>query len=125
MLPSASRVRAELHWLGYQVFEFTWNGSIVVAFDYTIELGSHEGEQVLIGVSFQEEAGYPEYPPHWFHISPPIDDQKGGCKGEYVDQNSRKWLAMSRPPGDLWDQLPTKHMSAYITEHLRRLWRDV
>lgn len=120
---SVSRVRSELECLGHDVFEFDQNGSRVVAFDYEMESGTHIGEKVLVGVSFQEE-GYPEYPPHWVHISPPIDDQKGGAKISY-NQSGREWLAMSRPPGDLWDQLPTKHMSAYITEHLRRIWRDV
>ena len=33
-------------------------------------------------------------------------------------------LAMSRPPGSVWDQLPTKHMYAYINEHLRGIWKD-
>ena len=123
MPSSVSRVRSELKGLGHSVFEHDWNGSRVVAFSYQMESGTHRGEDVLVGVSFQEE-GYPEYPPHWIHITPPIDDQKGGAKCGYVE-NGREWLAMSRPPGDIWDQLPTKHMSAYITEHLRRIWRDV
>lgn len=120
---SVSRVRAELEGLGHSVIEYDWNGNRVVAFDYQMESGTHNGQDVLVGVSFQEE-GYPEYPPHWIHITPPIDDKKGGAKCGYVE-NGREWLAMSRPPGDIWDQLPTKHMSAYITEHLRRIWRDV
>lgn len=120
---SVSRVRSELEGMGLSVFEYDWNGSRVVAFDYQMESGTHRGKEVRVGVSFQEE-GYPEYPPHWIHINPPIDDQRGGAKCGYIE-NGREWLAMSRPPGDIWDQLPTKHMSAYISEHLRRIWRDV
>ena len=96
----------------------------VVSFPYVLETGSHKGEQVTIGVSFQEE-GYPEYPPHWIHISPPIDDGRGGAVNHYSDSAGRDWLAMSRPPGPMWDQLPTKHMTAFVAEHLRRIWKDV
>ena len=79
---------------------------------------------MAVGVSFQEE-GYPEYPPHWIHVSPPLDDQKGGVVENHTDSQGRMWLAMSRPPGDLWDRLPTKHMSSFISEHLRRIWKDI
>ena len=123
MSNSIDRVRGELEFLGYQTCEFDSPQGRVVAFDYTIETGSHKGTQVRVGIGFQEE-GYPEYPPHWIHVSPPIDDRKGGVTRGYELQE-RAWLAMSRPPGDLWDRLPTKHMYAYIREHLRRIWKDV
>ena len=95
----------------------------MVSFGYEIEAGSRRGEQVMVGVSFQEE-GYPEYPPHWVHVTPPVYDGKHGVVQKYHDSNGREWLAMSRPPGDLWDRLPTKHMATYISEHLRRIWKD-
>lgn len=110
--------------LGYQPSVFDSSQGRVVAFDYVIEAGSHKGEQVIVGVSFQE-SGYPEYPPHWVHVTPPISDGKGGVVQRYSDENGRPWIAMSRPPGDLWDRLPTKHMDAYVREHLRRLWKDI
>ena len=96
----------------------------VVAFDYTIETGCHIGEKVTVGVSFQE-SDYPEYPPHWVHVTPPISDGKGGLVQNYSDESGRPWIAMSRPPGDIWDRLPTKHMDSYIKEHLRRIWMDL
>ena len=68
---------------------------------------------------------YPEYPPHWLHVSPPLNDNKGGAVETYRTSDGREWLAMSRPPGAIWDRLPTKHMSMYIQEHLRRIWKDV
>ena len=95
-----------------------------VQFGYTIETGSHKGEPVVVGVSFQEE-NYPEYPPHWIHVAPPINDGRGGSVQEYTDDQGRAWLAMSRPPGGMWDRLPTKHMATFISEHLRRIWMDV
>ena len=78
----------------------------------------------MVGVSFQEE-GYPDYPPHWIHVTPPLDDGRGGTTQEHTDAQGRSWLAMSRPPGPVWDDLPTKHMSAFIREHLRKIWKDV
>lgn len=124
MSDSIELVRAELVSLGYQTSVFDSSQGRVVAFDYVIEAGSHKGKQVTVGVSFQE-SGYPEYPPHWVHITPPISDGKEGVVQEYPDESGRTWIAMSRPPGDLWDRLPTKHMDAYLREHLRRLWKDV
>lgn len=122
MSNSIEQVRRELEGLGYRTCVFDSPQGRVVSFNYTIETGSHKGTQVEIGVSFQEE-GYPEYPPHWIHVSPPIDDRRGGVKTKHELQG-RTWIAMSRPPGDLWDRLPTKNMSAYINEHLRRIWKD-
>lgn len=124
MSQSVDRARRELESMGYDISEFDSPQGRTVSFNYEMETGSHKGEHVRVGVSFQEE-GYPEYPPHWVHISPPINDGKGGIAKTYTCSDGRKWLAMSRPPGDIWDRLPTKHMTTYISEHLRRLWSDV
>ena len=43
----------------------------------------------------------------------------------YWTSDGREWLAMSRPQGDIRARLPTKHMSMYIKEHLRRIGKDV
>lgn len=124
MSDSIQRVQAELASLGYHTSVFDSPQGKVVTFDYTIETGCHKGKPVTVGVSFQE-SGYPEYPPHWVHVTPPIDDGKGGPVQEYVDESGRSWIAMSRPPGEIWDRLPTKHMNLYIREHLRRIWKDL
>ena len=124
MSSSIDRVREELETLDYQTSVFDSPQGRVVSFDYKIESGSHKDTTVEIGISFQEE-GYPEDPPHWIHVRPPIDDGKGGVAQKYLDAQGREWIAMSRPPGDMWDRLPTKHMGAYIGEHLRRIWKDV
>ena len=123
MSESILKVRAELKSLGYELFEFDWQNGRVVAFQYTIEAGSNTGTSVLVGLSFQEE-GYPEYPPHWVHVSPPIADHHGGGHAYYTD-DGREWLAMSRAPGTAWDRLLQKDMGSYIAEHLRRIWREV
>lgn len=124
MSDSVDRVRKELDSLGHTTCVFDSPYGTVVCFDYTIETGSHKGEDVYVGLSFQEE-GYPEYPPHWVHITPHIPDGKDGVTHGYSDIEGREWLAMSRPPGPMWDRLPTKHMASYKTEHLRRIWKDV
>ena len=111
MSDSATRVQEELVSLGYETQTFNSGMGVVVAFNYTIETGSHKGKPVLVGVSFQDE-GYPDYPPHWIHVSPPIPDGRGGTVQTY-ELSGSSWLAMSRPPGSLWDQLPTKHMRGF------------
>ena len=123
MSESARRVQRELESLGYETQTFNSGMGVVAAFNYTIEAGSHKGRPVLVGVSFQEE-GYPDYPPHWIHVSPPIPDGRGGSVQTY-EMAGCQWLAMSRPPGRIWDQLRTKHISGYISEHLRKIWKDV
>lgn len=123
MNSSISRVEAELKALGYETWCYESSQGLVVAFEYTIEAGSLKGKTISVGVSFQEE-GYPEYPPHWIHTCPPLDDGRGGSIQEYtIDGVS--WLAMSRPPGPVWDRLPTKGMRPYISEHLRRIWAEI
>ena len=94
----------------------------MIFFPYKVEAGSHEGATVMLGISMHGFELYPEYPPHWIHIFPAINDEKGGAVSRYTDDSGREWIVMSRPPGRLWDSLPTKSMHAYLTEHLRRLW---
>ena len=83
---------------------------------------------MLLGFSSQE-AGYPEYPPHWIHISPPYDDQLGGVTQPYqcIDNQGRmrNWLALSRPPNDIWDNLAAKHMKHYLDLHITRFCKEL
>ena len=123
MTDSVNKVQNELESSGYQTHKFNSPVGDVVAFNYRIEAGSYRGEEITVGVSFQDE-GYPEYPPHWIHVNPPISDGKGGSIQNY-EREGRQWLAMSRPPGKLWDQLRTRHIQMYISEHLRGIWKDV
>lgn len=95
-----------------------------VSFSYTVEAGSRKGERVMLAISMHGNQQYPECPPHWIHLSPPISDGKGGAIERY-SANGREWVVMSRPPGEMWDRLPTKHMSAYLSEHLRCFWDSV
>ena len=76
-----------------------------MSFDYVIEVGTRKGQKITVGLGFQEEA-YPEYPPHWVCVTPPLSDGKGGTVEEFRDDQGRTWIAMSRPPGDIWDPSP-------------------
>ena len=76
-----------------------------------------------------QEEGYPEYPPHWIHISPPYDDQLGGATNLYSGCDpegvTQEWLALSRPPGEMWDRLVTKHMKSYLDSHITRFCKNL
>lgn len=124
MNDTIGRVQAELGDLGYQTSTRESSQGMVVEFDYCVESGTRKGQKFRIGLSFQE-SGYPEYPPHWIHVSPPVRDTLGGVVQEYESDDGRKWIALSRPPSDIWDELPEKNMKSYLEGHLRRFWRQV
>jgi hypothetical protein len=125
MSNNINRIKAELESMGFETRLFDSPQGEVVSFAYNVETGSHEGQEVMLGICMQGREPYPEYPPHWIHVTPPVDDRKGGVVERYRDAEGREWSALSRPPGEIWDQLPTKHMHVYFTEHLRRFWNGV
>ena len=118
------RIKAELESLGYSISIHESPHGEAVSFPYTVEVGSRRGERVTLAISMHGDEQYPEYPPHWIHLSPPISDGKGGAIEKYF-VNEQEWVAMSRPPGEIWDKLSTKHMSTYLSEHLRRFWNNI
>ena len=118
------RMQEELECLGYSTAIRDSAQGKVVEFDYQVETGKNRGEQFRIAISMQE-TGYPEYPPHWIHVSPPVNDGLGGSTSQYQDNDGREWMALSRPPGELWEQLPTKDMKRYLDHHLRRFWSRI
>ena len=115
------KVQLELEELGYKTSLRDSQQGTVVEFDYQVDVGTHMGETFRLGISFQE-TGYPEYPPHWIHVSPPVDDGLGGVVKPYTTTDGQVWVAMSRPPSDIWDKLPAKNMKNYLSEHVRRFW---
>ena len=124
MQDDTARMRSELECLGYSTVTRDSAQGKVVEFEYLVETGNNLGKQFRIGISMQE-AGYPEYPPHWIHVSPPVNDGFRGSVQPYQTDDGRRWVAMSRPPSDLWDQLPTKNMQSYLDHHLRRFWSRI
>ena len=125
MEDNIERIRGELESLGFAAEVTDSPKGKVVAFDYEVDVGPHQGTTVRVGLSMQGKEPYPEYPPHWVHLSPPLDDGRGGVVEQYADHCGRVWSVLSRPPGRLWDRLLTKHISGYISDHLRRFWIDL
>lgn len=125
MNPNVAKVQQELEGMGYATSITDSPHGEVVSFPYRVETGTRSGSEVRLGVSFQGEEPYPEYPPHWIHVCPPIDDGRGGAIEIYADPQGDAWGVLSRPPGDRWDRLPTKHMAYYISEHLRAFWKSL
>ena len=125
MTDNIDKISAELRELGFSTTISESPRGPLVSFEYRVDVGSFEGKPVLIGLSMQGKEMYPEYPPHWLHLSPPIDDRRGGVVEQYTDPSGRSWTALSRPPGVIWDRLLTKHISGYLSDHLRRFWHDI
>ncbi len=125
MFNNLEKITAELRGLGIETSSFNSPKGDVVAFPYRIDIGTREGQEILIGLSMQGNELYPEYPPHWIHIFPSVDDRRGGVVEFYTDDNGRQWSVLSRPPGALWDKLPTKHMSHFLSDHIRRFWDGI
>ena len=125
MSAEIEQIRRELGDLGYDTSVRHWDHGTVVELDYKVETGTRNGETVRLGISFHDgRTGYPEYPPHWIHVSPPASDGQK-VHYHYTTEDGREWAAMSRPPKDIWDRLPVKDMKNYLNEHMRRFWNGI
>ena len=124
MKDSLDKIEEELQQCGFDTHRQQSPRGEVVVFQYKVEVGNQKGKVVYLGFSMAE-VHYPEYPPHWIHISPPVDDNQGGAKLTYQDDKGRIWSTLSRPGADVWDCTKTKHMSVYMQEHVRRFWKKV
>lgn len=123
------RIRKELADLGYvpDVVEGDTVGGPqrVVTFEYPVRTGRFKGKTYTVGISTQCEAvGYPEVPPHWIFVSPPISDTRDGANHGKDTFGGREWIALSRPPGAFWDRVTEKGMKAYM-EHVAKIWKQI
>ncbi len=125
MASNLDRIEEELRAIRRKVSRQNSPQGEIVAFDYCVESGSLEGKTVRMGIGMQGSETYPEIPPHWVHVSPPIADGREGVIHRYEAPDGTQWIALSRPPGAMWDQLPTKHMIHYMNEHIRRFWNGI
>ena len=124
MSKDVEKIRADLEDLGYDTAVRGSGQGTVVEFDYKVDTGTRRGELFRIGISMHKGV-YPEYPPHWIHVSPPVSDGLPGGVQPYQTDDGRQWVAMSRPPSDLWDGLPKKDMKNYLEGHMRRFWSHI
>jgi len=123
------RIKKELEHLGYDtdVAEGDTVGGRqrVVTFEYPVRTGRFKGKTYTVGISTQCEAvGYPEVPPHWIFVSPPILDTRDGSNHGLNTFGGKQWVALSRPPEEFWDRVREKGMKAYM-EHLARVWKQI
>ena len=120
-----TKIRDELDDCGLDTYVVEGVDAEIVAFPYAPPTGRYAGRTFDVGLSLQE-ADYPEYAPHWIHITPPIEEKNGRPGRSYQDGRGRPWVAFSRPPSDFWDNLPRekKHMSTFLNLHMRRFWRE-
>lgn len=116
-------IREELNECGLDTYVVEGTNVEVVAFPYVPHKGRYAGMPFDVGFSLQE-ADYPEFAPHWIHVTPPIEERLGPPGMSYQDARGRHWVAFSRPPADFWDNLPKKDMANYLALHLRRFWRE-
>ena len=139
MSRNAERMTAELEALCYRTSHFKspkeQGAAIGVQFEYRILDGSRGGQTVFLAVSVGDNEGeWPEVAPHWLYISPPDDvlaelvrgSENPGAIGSYVLDDGRRWMAISAPPSDFWDQIDTpngKSMKTYLDRHVRRIWK--
>ena len=126
MSKDVEKIRAQLEDLGYDTAVRDSGQGMVVEFDYKVETGTKRGDSFRIGISMHKGV-YPEYPPHWIHVSPPVSDGLAGGVNPYQTGDGQEWVAMSRPPSDLWDglPLPKKDMKNYLEGHMRRFWSRI
>ena len=119
------KIREELDQCGLKTYVVAGVTTEVVAFPYRPPKGRYAGRMFDVGLSVQE-ADYPEFPPHWIHVTPAIEERHGGPGMTYDDGSGRRWVAFSRPPADFWDNLPRreKTMANYLALHMRRFWRE-
>ena len=116
------QVEREIEECGYKTYMVRGAQEEIVAFKYAVLSGRYKGRCMDVGLSMQE-VNYPEYPPHWIHVTPRIEDRRGPPGKEFTDSGGRVWVSFSRPPSDFWDTTATKHMSVYLRDHLARFWK--
>lgn len=122
------KIVEELHQIGYsaKVVDFPNFGPSpqAVLIDILVPTGRYKGQELTIGISFQEEA-YPEYPPHFVHLKSTIQTHFTR-NGEHEFEGD-EWYAYSWPPSDFWDSLDQskKNMNYYFQRHLLRVFSQL
>ena len=99
-------------------------------FQYTIPCGSLKTTKITIGVELPIN-DYPRLPPHFIHLKTEKFNQETINKMGIIHQKYKikeeNWIALSRPPQDIWDGLPQskKTLATFFTSHLYTFWRNL
>ena len=102
------------------------NGYLCI-FKYAIPCGSMKKKNITIGIELPLD-DYPRLPPHFIHLKKEEfkeeEKQKMGQIHESYEHNGESWIALSRPPEDIWDELDIskKNLYTFFESHLRRFW---
>lgn len=123
MNAALEQIRQELDECGLDTYIVEGAPAETVAFSYVPRKGRYASRPFDVGLSFQE-ADYPEFAPHWIHVTPAIEERHGAPGMDYCDARGRRWVAFSRPPADIWDYLQKRNMANYLALHLSRFWRE-
>ena len=126
-MSTVERIDEELRNLGYSPQVMTIDGlggHQAVVVDYPVATGRYKGQKFKVGIAFQE-AGYPEYPPHFIWVAGLPSTVLPAHSTSHYD--GREWSAFSVPPNDFWDRLPqpNKNMKTYMSRHMHRFWDQV
>ena len=127
--PVDEQIKSELEDLGYETDIEEGDSAAgrqrVVTFEYRVPTGRFKGQTYAVGISTQCEAvGYPDVPPHWIFVSPPLEDTGDGSNHGIYTLGGKEWTLLSRPPGQFWDRVRDKGMRAYM-DHLARVWKRI
>jgi len=122
---NTERIRTELAELtGAATWVLQTTYGEVIFFMHNVKVGTHAGENVLMGISMQGNEGYPDIPPHFIHVPEGITDGQDGPHHCYNLPDGRTYHAFSRPPEpEEWDRVSERSMRTYINTHLPRFWR--
>ena len=121
---SVDRLEEELRALGYCTRRHASRKGEVVSIAYLVEVGAKRGEECRVGFSMGHE-GYPDYPPHWLHVCPPVNDNVGGVVVDY-SVDGVTWTYLSRPPGDdVWEDPRNRSAKTLLNDTVRRFWENV
>ena len=103
----------------------TWRNRRVLRARVRINVGEYARSIQGVGWSFPDDTQpFPEYAPHWFHVTGNYDDGKGGaCEKDY-DENGQLWLAWSRPIGPSWVD-PYRTPKKLLRSTVARFWKSV
>ena len=99
----------------------------VALFNFKIPCGPLKDKKIIMGIEIPSN-DFPRLPPHFIHFKKEDFEsetikQIGDIHQEY-EYEGEKWMALSRPPQDIWDDLDIsqKNLKAFFYTHLQRFW---